>query len=191
MLVTGPQIQANTLVTNVSGADITLSITSGPSIDVPANATMTFTAVPTYNLSVNSSGEIIETPTQGGGGKSGTFEGSGTFTGGAAAAKLVTIERGNTGVLVFDIYLTMGTAALGVMAKKYTVARGYNSTANYNKLIESVELSGDNFTVDFNSAGNTATAIEVRVAATGNTGTNNISYTIQVGYDSINGVTVS
>jgi hypothetical protein len=188
MSVSGPQIQAGTKVTGgVGTVNITLDTTTGPVIDVPSNATMTFSAIAVYDLSVDSSGNIIETASSGGGGGAGTFNGSGSFVAGAAASAAFTLTRGNSGALIFDVYLTSGTAAAGCPTKKYTVAHTYNTTPVYNKIIDTGPASGDDFTVTFVTSGNTS--VICNIAATGTT--QNISYTVQVGYDSVNTVTIA
>jgi hypothetical protein len=188
MSVSGPQIQAGTKVTGgVGTVNITLDTTTGPVINVPSNATMTFSAIAVYDLSVDSSGNIIETASSGGGGGAGTFNGSGSFVAGAAASAAFTLTRGNSGALIFDVYLTSGTSAAGCPTKKYTVAHTYNTTPVYNKIIDTGPASGDDFTVTFVTSGNTS--VICNIAATGTT--QNISYTVQVGYDSVNTVTIA
>ena len=147
----------------------------------------THTGTEAYTLGVDSSGNIIETLSSGGGG--GIFYGSKTFTAGAAASNLFTLTRANTGTLVFDVWLTSGDSSAESICKRYTVARAHavTTTVPYNKLIDSGPDGSNDFTVSF--LGDATTAVECKIAATGADQT--VSYTVQVGYDSVNALTVA
>ncbi len=118
-------------------------------------------------------GDIIH-----GGGNSGTFTGSKSFTGGAASVILFRLFRPTTGALVFDVYLTSGTS--GYACKKYTVAHRLNTTPNYNKIIDSGAAANGDYVVTFANDGQSigGDAISCSIAATT---TQDIYYTVQVG----------
>ena len=123
------------------------------------------------NLTVD--GDIIH-----GGGNSGTFTGSKSFTGGAASVILFRLFRPTTGALVFDVYLTSGTS--GYACKKYTVAHRFNTAPNYNKIIDSGAATNGDYVVTFANNGQSVggDSISCSIAATT---TQDIYYTIQVG----------
>jgi hypothetical protein len=118
-------------------------------------------------------GDIIH-----GGGNSGTFTGSKSFTGGAASVILFRLFRPTTGALVFDVYLTSGTS--GYACKKYTVAHRFNTAPNYNKIIDSGAATNGDYVVTFANNGQSVggDSISCSIAATT---TQDIYYTIQVG----------
>jgi len=130
------------------------------------------------NLTVD--GSIIH-----GGGKSGIFNGSVNYTG-TTAAQLFLIKRTTTGQMIFDVFLTSGTA--GGSTKKYTVAHKSNTATVYNKIIETTGTP--DFTVTFanTTATNTGDAVACTITPTA---TQTVSYTIQVGFDNANTVVVS
>jgi hypothetical protein len=123
------------------------------------------------NLTVD--GDIIH-----GGGNSGTFTGSKSFTGGAASVILFRLFRPTTGALVFDVYLTSGTS--GYACKKYTVAHRFNTAPNYNKIIDSGAATNGDYVlllqIMVQSVG--GDSISCSIAATT---TQDIHYTVQVG----------
>ena len=123
------------------------------------------------NLTVD--GDIIH-----GGGKSGIFNGSKSFTGGAAAATLFRLTRTTTGALIFDVYLTSATS--GYSCKKYTVAHRLNTAPNYNKIIDSGAATNGDYVVTFTNDGQGVggDTVKCEIAATT---TQDIHYTIQVG----------
>jgi hypothetical protein len=123
------------------------------------------------NLTVD--GDIIH-----GGGKSGIFNGSKSFTGGAAAATLFRLTRTTTGALIFDVYLTSATS--GYSCKKYTVAHKLNTAPNYNKIIDSGAATNGDYVVTFTNDGQGVggDTVKCEIAATT---TQDIHYTIQVG----------
>ena len=123
------------------------------------------------NLTVD--GDIIH-----GGGNSGTFTGSKSFTGGAASVILFRLFRPTTGALVFDVYLTSGTS--GYACKKYTVAHRLNTAPNYNKIIDSGAATNGDYVVTFANNGQSVggDSISCSIAATT---TQDIHYTVQVG----------
>ena len=123
------------------------------------------------NLTVD--GDIIH-----GGGKSGIFNGSKSFTGGAAAATLFRLTRTTTGALIFDVYLTSATS--GYSCKKYTVAHRLNTAPNYNKIIDSGATTNGDYVVTFTNDGQGVggDTVKCEIAATT---TQDIHYTIQVG----------
>ena len=117
-----------------------------------------------------------------------SFTGSGTFTASAAASALFTLTKANTGTLVFDVWLTSGDSSSESICKRYTVARGYGVTAPpYNKLIDSGPDGSNDFEVTF--VGDATTGVACKIAASGANQT--VSYTVQVGYDSVNAVTIA
>jgi hypothetical protein len=130
------------------------------------------------NLTVD--GNIIH-----GGGKSGIFNGSVNYTG-TTAAQLFLIKRTTTGQMIFDVFLTSGTA--GGSTKKYTVAHKSNTATVYNKIIETTGTP--DFTVTFanTTVTNTGDAVACTITPTA---TQTVSYTIQVGFDNANTVVVS
>ncbi len=132
----------------------------------------------TGNLTVD--GSIIH-----GSGKSGIFNGSVNYTG-TTAAQLFLIKRTTTGQMIFDVFLTSGTA--GGSTKKYTVAHKSNTATVYNKIIETTGTP--DFTVAFanTTVTNTGDAVACTITPTA---TQTISYTIQVGFDNVNTVVVS
>ena len=146
----------------------------------------TYTGTEAYTLGVDSSGNIIETVSPGD--KGGIFHGSKTFTASAVASNLFTLTRANTGTLVFDVWLTSGDSSAESICKRYTVARAHAVIAPpYNKLIDSGPDGSNDFAVTF--VGDATTGVECKIAATGADQT--VSYTVQVGYDSVNALTVA
>ncbi len=140
-------------------------------LDTSANAEFKGNVEIDGNLTVD--GDIIH-----GGGNSGTFTGSKSFTGGAASAILFRLFRPTTGALVFDVYLTSGTS--GYACKKYTVAHRLNTAPNYNKIIDSGAATNGDYVVTFANDGQSVggDAISCSIAATT---TQDIHYTVQVG----------
>ena len=119
---------------------------------------------------------------------SNTFTGSGTFTAAAAATALFTLTKANTGTIVFDVWLTSGDSSAESICKRYTVARAHAVTAPpYNKLIDSGPDGSNDFAVTF--VGDATTGVACKIAASGANQT--VSYTVQVGYDSVNTVTIA
>jgi len=140
-------------------------------LDTSANAEFKGNVEIDGNLTVD--GDIIH-----GGGNSGTFTGSKSFTGGAASVILFRLFRPTTGALVFDVYLTSGTS--GYACKKYTVAHRFNTAPNYNKIIDSGAATNGDYVVTFANNGQSVggDSISCSIAATT---TQDIYYTIQVG----------
>ena len=145
--------------------------TSRLTIDTAGDSTFTGNVEIDGNLTVD--GDIIH-----GGGNSGTFTGSKSFTGGAASVILFRLFRPTTGTLVFDVYLTSGTS--GYACKKYTVAHRFNTAPNYNKIIDSGAATNGDYVVTFANNGQSVggDSISCSIAATT---TQDIYYTIQVG----------
>ena len=92
------------------------------------------------------------------------------------------------GQLIFDVFATSELAGGGVL--KYTVAHAFNQTPLYNKIID---YQGTNtmtlaFTNSTSSGGTTGDSVLCQVTTNS---TQNISYTVQVGYSFANTVVVS
>ena len=182
-----PADGGNLQFTSSNGTVLNLKNDRTAQLNDYGSGTNTGTAV--YNLEVDSSGNIIETSSTNPSGKGGIFHGSKTFTAGAAASNLFTLTRANTGTLVFDVWLTSGDSSSESICKRYTVARAHavTTTVPYNKLIDSGPDGSNDFTVSF--LGDATTGVECKIAATGADQT--VSYTVQVGYDSVNALTVA
>ena len=149
------------------------------------------TGTATYNLEVDSSGKIIETPSTSPGGGGGTFHGDQAITNSTPAQKAFTLNRATTGTLIFDVWFTSETSTGTSVAKKYTVAHAHNATPVYNKIIDTgplVDAAGNrDFTVSFVNAGS-GLSVECYIIGAG-IASQNIGYTVQVGYDSTNALT--
>ena len=131
------------------------------------------------NLTVD--GSIIH------GGKGGTFTGSAALTDGVQG-NLFTLTRANTGTLVFDVWLTSGDNTTESICKRFTVARSYGVVSPpFNKLIDTGPVSSNDFAVSF--VGDSTTGVICKVTPSGTNQT--ISYTVMVGFDSVNTLTVS
>jgi hypothetical protein len=152
------------------------------------------TGTEAYNLAVDSSGNVIETPSSGGGSGGGTAKG-GHFskvytTGNAGAAGVAfTIDRATTGSMVFDVMLTSDTSTACAVAKKYTVVCTYGATAPiYNKILDTGPDGSNDFTVAF--ADDTSnTKIKCTITPTG-VGTQKIGISIWLGYGENNATVV-
>ena len=167
-------------VSGSSSLDTTaLTIKSNGEIQADDYGSGNNTGTPTYNLEVDSSGNIIETPSFNPGGKGGVYTGNKSFTGGAAAATLFRLTRGTTGALVFDVYLTSGTSQYSV--KKYTVAHILNTTPTYNKIIDSGFTTNGDYTVAFVNDGQGVSGDTVKCTIAATT-TQDIYYTVVVGH---------
>jgi hypothetical protein len=181
-------------VTLYYDGDVKFTTTSS-GINLNGFGSGTKTGTPTYNLEVDSSGNVIETPSTNPGGGGGTFHGDQAITTTSPAQKAFTLTRAATGTLIFDVWFTSETNLNSSVAKKYTVAHAYNATPVYNKIIDTGEFpnpfpygTDTGFTVSFVNA--TALSVECYIIATGSIySTQNIGYTIQVGYDSTNALT--
>jgi hypothetical protein len=140
----------------------------------------------TYDsVTVDAKGHVTAGTNQGG--KGGTFTGSSALTDGVQG-NLFTLTRANTGTLMFDVWLTSGDNTTESICKRYTVARSYSvTTPPYNKLIDTGPVSGNDFAVSF--VGDATTGVICKVTPSGTNQT--ISYTVVVGYDSVNTLTVS
>ena len=170
----------------IAGSEELLLSSSG-SLKLNSYGSGTNTGTSTYNLEVDSSGNIIETPSTNPGGKGGTFTGSSALTDGVQG-NLFTLTRANTGTLVFDVWLTSGDNTTESICKRYTVARSYGVVSPpYNKLIDTGPVSSNDFAVSF--VGDATTGVICKVTPNGTNQT--ISYTVMVGFDSVNTLTVS
>jgi len=173
--------------TNAAGTLIFRTGGTTPAVTIDANQNIKFddygsgnnTGTPTYNLEVDSSGNIIETPSLNPGGKGGVYTGNKSFTGGAAAATLFRLTRGTTGALVFDVYLTSGTSQYSV--KKFTVAHILNTTPTFNKIIDSGFTTNGDYTVAFVNDGQGVSGDTVKCTIAATT-TQDIYYTVVVGH---------
>jgi hypothetical protein len=148
----------------------------------------TNTGTPTYNLEVDSSGNIIETSSTPGGSGGGIFSGDQAiaFPPPTLGDKAFTLNRATTGTLIFDVWFTSETSTSTSVAKKYTVAHANNATPVYNKIIDTGPDGSNDFTVSFYNAGS-GLSVECYIVA--GTIAQNIGYTVQVGYDSTNALT--
>jgi hypothetical protein len=146
------------------------------------------TGTAAYNLEVDSSGNIIETPATNPGGGGGTFHGDQAVTTGSAALTF-TLKRATTGTLIFDVWFTSETSTATSVAKKYVVAHSSNTTPVYNKILDTGPDGSNDFTVTFANATTTATGDSVTCSIQASGINQNIGYTVQVGYDSTNALT--
>jgi len=73
-----------------------------------------------------------------------------------------------------------------LLCKKYTVAHANNATPVYNKIIDTGPVGSNDFTVTFLNAGS-GLSVQCNIQAVGVS--QNIGYTVQVGYDSVNNLT--
>jgi hypothetical protein len=188
--------------TNAAGTLIFRTGGTTPAVTIDANQNIKFddygsgnnTGTETYNLAVDTNGNVIETPSSGGGGGGGTAKG-GHFskvytTGNAGAAGVAfTIDRATTGSMVFDVMLTSDTSTACAVAKKYTVVSSYGPTApTYNKILDTGPDGSNDFTVAF--ADDTSnTKIKCTITPTG-VGTQKIGISIWLGYGENNATVV-
>jgi len=156
-----------------------LTIKSNGQLQANLYGVNNYTGTPTFNLEVDSSGNIIETPSLNPGGKGGVYTGNKSFTGGAAAATLFRLTRGTTGALVFDVYLTSGTSQYSV--KKFTVAHILNTTPTFSKIIDSGFTTNGDYTVAFVNDGQGVSGDTVKCTIAATT-TQDIYYTVVVGH---------
>ncbi len=163
---------------NTTGQDINFRVSNSSSLDTTAmiiksDGDVEFKDDVEIDGDLTVDGSIIH-----GGGNSGIFNGSKSFTGGAAAATLFRLTRTTTGALVFDVYLTSATS--GYSCKKYTVAHRLNTGPTYNKIIDSGAATNGDYVVTFTNDGQGVggDTVKCEIAATT---TQDIHYTIQVG----------
>jgi len=177
----GAEVSTAGTFTVKTGGTPTLGLTvkADQVIQISDYGSGTNTGTPTFNLEVDSAGNIIETPSLNPGGKGGVYTGNKSFTGGAAAATLFRLTRGTTGALVFDVYLTSGTSQYSV--KKYTVAHILNTVPTYNKIIDSGFTTNGDYTVAFvnDGQGVGGDTVKCTIAATTS---QDIYYTVVVGH---------
>ena len=159
---------------------------SGDTFTIPAGVSITNSGTATYNLEVDANGNVIETPSSGGGG--GIFHGDQAVTTGSAALTF-TLKRATTGTLIFDVWFTSETSTATSVAKKYVVAHSSNTTPVYNKILDTGPDGSNDFTVTFANATTTATGDSVTCSIQASGINQNIGYTVQVGYDSANALT--
>jgi len=126
-----------------------------------------------------------------GGGKSGIFNGDVATNNNTVDLFKIT-RTGNSfqggGQLIFDVYATSELSGGGVL--KYTVAHRFNVAPVYNKIIDS---QGNNtmaltFTNSTSTGGTTGDSVLCQVTTNS---TQNISYTVQVGFSNANTVVVT
>ena len=98
-------------------------------------------------------------------GRGGNYIGDGSFTDGAAAAKLFDIQRANSGALVFDLMLTVGSNSTRSIAKKFTVVHAYGATPIFVKTLDTGPDNGIDFDVTF--VVSTNTGLQCKIAASG------------------------
>jgi hypothetical protein len=170
------------------------TIKSNGSLQANLYGVNNFTGTEAYNLAVDSSGNIIETPSSGGGSGGGTAKG-GHFskvytTGNAGAAGIAfTIDRGTTGVMVFDVMLTSDTSNACAVAKKYTVVKSYGASPIYNKILDTgPDFDTSDFTVVF-AQHTTDTSIKCTITPV-QTNTQKIGVSIWLGYGENNATVV-
>jgi hypothetical protein len=152
-------------------------------VQMPDYGSGTTTGTPTFNLEVDSSGNIIETNANPGGSGGGIFSGDQAiaFPPPTLGDKAFTLNRATTGTLIFDVWFTSETSTSTSVAKKYTVAHANNATPVYNKIIDTGPDGSNDFTVSFYNAGS-GLSVECYIVA--GTIAQNIGYTVQVGHDS-------
>ena len=166
----------------------TLTLKTGQSAQLNAYGSGTKTGAAAYNLEVDSSGNIIETPATNPGGGGGIFSGDQAITTGSAALTF-TLKRATTGTLIFDVWFTSETSTATSVAKKYVVAHSSNTAPVYNKILDTGPDGSNDFTVTFANATTTATGDSVTCSIQASGIAQNIGYTVQVGYDSTNALT--
>jgi hypothetical protein len=185
---------AGYLIFRTGGTTPTLTLGVNHDIRFDEYGSGTNSGTEAYNLAVDSSGNVIETPSSGGGSGGGTAKG-GHFskvytTGNAGAAGVAfTIDRATTGSMVFDVMLTSDTSTACAVAKKYTVVCTYGATAPiYNKILDTGPDGSNDFTVAF--ADDTSnTKIKCTITPTG-VGTQKIGISIWLGYGENNATVV-
>ena len=163
---------------------LTLGVNHDVRFDEYGSGTNSGTA--TYNLEVDANGNVIETPSSGGGG--GVFHGDQAITTGSSALTF-TLKRATTGTLIFDVWFTSETSTATSVAKKYVVAHSSNTTPVYNKILDTGPDGSNDFTVTFANATGDATGDSVTCSIQASGINQNIGYTVQVGYDSANALT--
>ena len=166
----------------------TLTLKTSQSAQLNAYGSGTKTGTAAYNLEVDSSGNIIETPATNPGGGGGIFSGDQAITTGSAALTF-TLKRATTGTLIFDVWFTSETSTATSVAKKYVVAHSSNTAPVYNKILDTGPDGSNDFTVTFANATTTATGDSVTCSIQASGIAQNIGYTVQVGYDSTNALT--
>ena len=166
-----------------------MTLKADQSVQLSEYGSGTITGTPTYNLEVDSSGNVIETPSTNPGGGGGTFHGDQAITVAGGATLAFTLTRATTGTMVFDVWLTSETGAASSVAKKYVVAHSYNTTPVYNKILDTGPRGSADFNVSFIDSGVGATGTSCKCILTAVSDTQNIGYTVQVGYDSTNALT--
>jgi hypothetical protein len=177
----------NFKATSLGTTNLTLKSTG--EVQMPDYGSGTTTGTPTFNLEVDSSGNIIETPSTNPGGGGGTFHGDQAIIT-ASTSLAFTLTRAATGTLIFDVWLTAETSSAASVAKKYTVAHSFNSTPVYNKIIDTGPDNTNDFTVVFANSNTGAAGTSVTCSIQSVTlATQNIGYTVQVGYDSTRALT--
>lgn len=172
----------------VANATTALTIKSTGALQANDYGSGNNTGTATYNLEVDSSGNIIETPSTNPGGKGGTFNGDQAVTTGSSALTF-TLKRATTGTLIFDVWFTSETSTATSVAKKYVVAHSSNTTPVYNKILDTGPDGSNDFTVTFANATGSATGDSVTCSIQAVGVNQNIGYTVQVGYDSTNALT--
>ena len=175
----------------IAGSEELLLSSSG-SLKLNSYGSGTNTGTSTYNLEVDSSGNIIETPSTNPGGNGGTFSGSKDIDAGGVI-KVFTLTRATTGCLVFDVFFTAdfvsGVGGGPPIAEKWTVVHGTSQTPVYNKIISNDGQFGTGgYDVTFADA-SSGTAVECSVAQRSGSSYPSLSYTIIVGYSENNALT--
>ena len=144
-------------VSGSSSLDTTaLTIKSNGSLQANDYGSGNNTGTPTYNLQVDSSGNIIETSSSNPHG-GGMYSFSDTVN--ASANEDIFSIACTHGAQTFTAYFTCNTTGVSV-AKTYTVAHSYGTTVTYNKLVDTGPYGGtatDDFTVTFTGANDTIT----------------------------------
>ena len=170
---------------SVASDDI-INITATGAIQFNDYGSGTNTGTEAYTLGVDSSGNIIETLSSGGGG--GIFYGDQAIVTGSSDLTF-TLTRATTGTLMFDVWFTSETSTATSVAKKYVVAHSHATTPVYNKIIDTGPDGSNDFTVAFanSDTGAVGTSVTCSIQAVGIA--QNIGYTIQVGHDSANALT--
>ena len=190
----------NFKATSLGTTNLTLKSTG--EVVIPDYGSGNNTGTEAYNLAVDSSGNVIETPSSGGGSGGGTAKGgqfSKVYTTGAIGASGIafTITRATGAAMAFDVMFTGGGTGSGTSTcKKYTVVKKYGLTdasIYYNKIIDTGPALGGSGTADYNIvfdvSGSAGDAIECNITPVG-VASQEIGITIDLGFGKQDAVVV-
>ncbi|MAZ73090.1 MAG: hypothetical protein CMC70_08065 [Flavobacteriaceae bacterium] len=190
----------NFKATSLGTTNLTLKSTG--EVVIPDYGSGNNTGTEAYNLAVDSSGNVIETPSSGGGSGGGTAKGgqfSKVYTTGSIGASAIafTITRATGAAMAFDVMFTGGGTGSGTSTcKKYTVVKKYGLTdasIYYNKIIDTGPALGGSGTADYNIvfdvSGSAGDAIECNITPVG-VASQEIGITIDLGFGKQDAVVV-